>query len=1119
MALIGPNWPYSYTGHRNQTILTQKGQSVNKYMSQLLTDSEKRRKLNERSDNSNTDESGLEEELSAEETSGSDSESEQELENGGFDNNHDGNAPAKAGVIEKLVLRNFMCHEYFELELGPQLNFIIGRNGSGKSAILTGISVGLGAKAADTNRGTSMKKLIKDGKNTARISITLKNEGPEAYKRSTFGSHIIIERVLQRQGTNQYLIKTALGATISKKKAIIDEILARFNITVDNPLAFLSQDKAREFITLTTDHSKYNYFMTGTLLSDILATYQSISKNIVEVNSKLTIAKQHLEASRRTYAKSAQVFNNFKRSDHLRRHLELLHGKIYWYNVSVFEKKIQKYRDNILSLEGDIREIESKISDLASNIDSSKLQVPQLQANAEEARRQVAVINEEVHAAQEAYTTIRTAVSDVANEIKSEEHEIKSLKLEVKGLEKELENEVSRLNRNTTEAPSSLESKRSALKELESERDKLKALNDTFNDPQNSAIMQVQRQITSAKESIQDMRRRKNEILAAQRDQYAPWGPSMAKVINAINSTNRWKEKPIGPIGYYVTLKSEYSEWKDLINAVLLQTLDSFLVTNEHDRRLLQQIFKQFRMNKNIITRKFEEFLYEAGKALEHVTFLDMLEILNPHVAFTLIDSNMIEKCVTTKDRRNANSLITQKNVLNVFSLLNAKSGHRSTGTNRSFRIDPIYYRNDLHKLSSGSASAADEARKIDQRILEELHNLSQLENQLRETRIKFQNDKQKTEKRYHEVQSQLRKLADEIFKEENNDNDSNNSSRTETLKGRIQELESEITHKYGILDSLRQDIVKDKEKFVKAKLAVERKKEQMADFKKQVDDAEREMVNMDGSINEMDAQLSQYEMKREQHLSTIKQFETKIQQGQERLRPLLADAEARCSRDKVLIAETDTSETISQEYERTQQAVQEAEKTIGKSIQEIQDELLANKEKKDDAEKRVENLTIISKALQADLNRRFDALHTTILRNTGESASSFERSLALRGFKGELKFNFAEETLTMLVQTKNDAQKRTTESLSGGEKSFTQIALLLAIWKMMDSKVRGLDEFDVFMDSVNRSISIKLLLNELRQYPKSQSIFITPQDIAVVGDLDSSDVRIHRMSDPRNTN
>ena len=104
-----------------------------------------------------------------------------------------------------------------------------------------------------------------------------------------------------------------------------------------------------------------------------------------------------------------------------------------------------------------------------------------------------------------------------------------------------------------------------------------------------------------------------------------------------------------------------------------------------------------------------------------------------------------------------------------------------------------------------------------------------------------------------------------------------------------------------------------------------------------------------------------------------------------------------------------------------------------------------------------------------------------------------------------------------MLVQTKGDAKKRTVELLLGGEKLFTQIALLLAIWRSMNSKIRGLDEFDVFMDLVNRLISIRLLLSELRKYPKLQLIFITPQDIAVVGDLDADDIMIYKMDDPRN--
>lgn len=47
---------------------------------------------------------------------------------------------AEAGVIETVTLTDFMCHEHLSIDLGPNMNFIIGHNGSGKSAILTAIT-------------------------------------------------------------------------------------------------------------------------------------------------------------------------------------------------------------------------------------------------------------------------------------------------------------------------------------------------------------------------------------------------------------------------------------------------------------------------------------------------------------------------------------------------------------------------------------------------------------------------------------------------------------------------------------------------------------------------------------------------------------------------------------------------------------------------------------------------------------------------------------------------------------------------------------------------------------------------------------------------------------------
>ena len=45
----------------------------------------------------------------------------------------------------------------------------------------------------------------------------------------------------------------------------------------------------------------------------------------------------------------------------------------------------------------------------------------------------------------------------------------------------------------------------------------------------------------------------------------------------------------------------------------------------------------------------------------------------------------------------------------------------------------------------------------------------------------------------------------------------------------------------------------------------------------------------------------------------------------------------------------------------------------------------------------------------------------------------------------------------------------RDIKTLSGGEKSFCTVSLVLSLWEDMYPPFRILDEFDVFMDSINR--------------------------------------------------
>lgn len=47
---------------------------------------------------------------------------------------------------------NVQCHYSTEVDFGPQVNFLVGVNGSGKSAVLTGITMALGGNAKATVR-------------------------------------------------------------------------------------------------------------------------------------------------------------------------------------------------------------------------------------------------------------------------------------------------------------------------------------------------------------------------------------------------------------------------------------------------------------------------------------------------------------------------------------------------------------------------------------------------------------------------------------------------------------------------------------------------------------------------------------------------------------------------------------------------------------------------------------------------------------------------------------------------------------------------------------------------------------------------------------------------------
>lgn len=248
------------------------------------------------------------------------------------------NVPAEHGILEQVDCYNFMCHDHFSVELGPLINFIVGKNGSGKSAILTALTLCLGGKASDTNRGQSLKSFIKQGKESSTIVVRIKNQGDAAYRQSEYGNSIIVERHFTKSGSTGFKIKSEAGRIISTKKAELDAITDYFSLQIDNPMNVLSQDMARQFLSSSSPTEKYKFFVKGVQLEQLDQDYRVIEDFVDQMEEKARNQTQDiriLEHHRNVAKKKLEASD---KHDNLRERVRNLRQQMAWAQVEEAER-------------------------------------------------------------------------------------------------------------------------------------------------------------------------------------------------------------------------------------------------------------------------------------------------------------------------------------------------------------------------------------------------------------------------------------------------------------------------------------------------------------------------------------------------------------------------------------------------------------------------------------------------------------------------------------------------------------------------------------------------------------------------------------------------------------
>ncbi|CAG7730182.1 unnamed protein product [Allacma fusca] len=160
------------------------------------------------------------------------------INNGAFEQSLMGFPPFKGskGSIVRLKIRDFMTYHLVEMTAGPNVNLIMGPNGTGKSTIVCAICLGLAGKAKFLGRAHALKEYIRHGAKRASVEIELYGAEEENW---------VIRRDIQ---------ETKSGASsdwfLNNRKtpeSQITDLMAKLNIQLDNLCQFLPQDRVQDF--------------------------------------------------------------------------------------------------------------------------------------------------------------------------------------------------------------------------------------------------------------------------------------------------------------------------------------------------------------------------------------------------------------------------------------------------------------------------------------------------------------------------------------------------------------------------------------------------------------------------------------------------------------------------------------------------------------------------------------------------------------------------------------------------------------------------------------------------------------------------------------------------------
>ncbi|NXU02551.1 SMC6 protein, partial [Buphagus erythrorhynchus] len=915
----------------------------------------------------------------------------------------------EVGIIESIQLKNFMCHSNLgPFQFGSNLNFVVGTNGSGKSSVLTALIVGLGGKATATNRGSSLKMFIQKGETSADISITLRNQGRDAFKPELYGTSITVNQRINQDGSRTYKLKSKSGTIISSKKEELIGILDHFNIqVVDNPVSVLTQEMSKQFLQTKNEGDKYKFFMKATQLEQMKEDYSFIGKTKKNTRVQVEQGEERLEELKQLYLEKKEIFKSISYVNDLQNRLKDLKHQMAWAVVSEMEKEIELLKGGIEAEEGN--------TELLQKVEECQVKVNEAEKVYKAIQDKLITVSEEAQALHPQCISLKAEVQAKRKAVNETEIIYNRSKTELKRLEKDSEQLRKRIEElkscaNQVSEPEKLERQR----RIAYLREQLKA----FHDEEimiGQQVDQFQQAISKCREEHSRLRPVYDSmVIYVLKDsktntlkRFGPHVPAFLEAVEVAHKQGHFRKKPLGPLGALIHPKDPELIWA--IESCLKGLLQAFCCDNYSDERTLQFLMSKY---------------YTRGHRPQIITTFKFLSLIM--VAFLLVLKGHFVFQSSRRAREVMQCNRPPKNCKEAFTAEGDQVFERR------------YYSSTFVRPKLLSQDVEAEISHLDKEIENKRAQLTASQQRLHsiENEIR-QNEDHLCAHRRHQKHLQVKivrtanaEIADLENVEEHQSEDVNVLVRIDYPIMSNQHMNK---HLFLLVMVVLFVVLGFLSCFlflfclVQCFLFLFVKTSHLADRHEEQNYVLIYVILYTSLLLWKDISLQQY-----QYLHSI--------------RLLVKGLEHNFCRDLMLNDVELLMKICSHFFMHL--------KTCSPNVC---------------------LLDLRSLSMQCKLH--------------------FEHLLRVRGCSGHITFDHKNETLSITVQPREEEKTARSDlrSLSGGERSFSTVCFILSLWNISESPFRCMDEFDVYMDMVNRRIAIDMILERADFQRHRQFILFTP--------------------------